>query len=168
MNPPTPVWRTGVSPQHFTCLAVSGDSDLLVRSHVGARSAFVDPSSHPLESNQNLPGFSRARRPTTQERDTRCATTLIAQRSFHRCPCQGTTSSKLFNCQRCPFGTLGAHLGPRCLRDSRGRTCRDSLSELRSPDHESQNCRSELAPDGRPENADGPLGRSSPGRPITD
>jgi hypothetical protein len=29
----------------------------------------VTPSSHPLESNQNLPGFSRARRPTTQEWD---------------------------------------------------------------------------------------------------
>ena len=30
-------------------------------------------SSHPLESNQNLSGFSRARRPTTQEWDTSAA-----------------------------------------------------------------------------------------------
>jgi hypothetical protein len=33
----------------------------------------TDPWSHPLESNQNLSGFSRARRPTTQEWDVSAA-----------------------------------------------------------------------------------------------
>ena len=95
MNPTTPAWRTGVSPQHFTCLVVSARKPRL-RDIVGAerhvRCLFVgrvgiEPtffgvrdrcnnqlllpprSSHPLESNQNLLGFNQARRPTTREWD---------------------------------------------------------------------------------------------------
>ena len=92
-NPSMPVRRTGVSPQHFTC---GGEGGLTCRSPraVGVRfpreqshrgsggnrthvARFKRPvqnqhllpthSSHPLESNQDLSGFSRARRPHAQE-----------------------------------------------------------------------------------------------------
>ena len=43
------------------------------------------PWSHPLESNQNLSGFSRARRPTTQEWDV----TLRAPRRAAAASCRG-------------------------------------------------------------------------------
>ena len=42
LNPTTPVWRTGVSPQHFTCLVVSEETGLVdggARRHV--RRSFV-------------------------------------------------------------------------------------------------------------------------------
>lgn len=41
LNPSTPVWRTGVSPQHFTCLAVSLET--CFANHRRRRSAFGDP-----------------------------------------------------------------------------------------------------------------------------
>ena len=68
MNPTISVWRTGVSPQHFTRLAVSPrfGTDLFAIA-VDAIGVFGDLSSHPLDSNQNLLGFNQARRPTTQE-----------------------------------------------------------------------------------------------------
>lgn len=37
LNPTTPVWRTGVSPQHFTCLVVSEETE--VARHRGRRAA---------------------------------------------------------------------------------------------------------------------------------
>jgi hypothetical protein len=49
-------------------------------------------SSHPLESNQNLSGFSRARRPTTQEWVTSAA--HLSDRAQRR------SSSSFFSCQR--------------------------------------------------------------------
>jgi hypothetical protein len=93
-NPTTLVWRTSVSPQHFTCLAVSEETcgrgsswapgaRPMTRTwvewesnprfdgvRIRCKPAFAtDPiePSHPLGSNQNLSVFSRARRPTTQE-----------------------------------------------------------------------------------------------------
>lgn len=144
LNPPTPVWRTGVSPQHFTCLAVShGDLGLWIA--VGARSAFdnpyvgregIEPSSrriksplqsqrllpthrlhsfHPLELNQNLSGFSRARRPLRQ--GGMCAPRASSEArttrgAFLRVPARAPSSS-LFDCQR--------WFGPRCAGRTSGR-----------------------------------------------
>jgi hypothetical protein len=39
--------------------------------------------SHPLELNQNLSGFGRARRPATPEWEIRCAASRRAQRLFY-------------------------------------------------------------------------------------
>jgi hypothetical protein len=111
-NPAIPVWRTGVSPQHFTCggggrVHLSSLERVRRTSRASARfvgGVGIEPTSrglrnrckgqhllptlkatenrkrtrkqsvptenrasHPLESNQNLLGFSQARRPTTQE-----------------------------------------------------------------------------------------------------
>ncbi len=54
--------------------------------------------SHPLESNQNLSGFSRARRPTTQEWDV---ASVRVDRTLAKCGClPAPSSSSLFDCQR--------------------------------------------------------------------
>jgi hypothetical protein len=76
--------------------------------------------SHPLESNQNLSGFSRARRPTTQEWDTSaaCADHLDGSRRPHR-DMRRRSSSSFFSCQR---AVRRAHLGPSCVRFGGART----------------------------------------------
>lgn len=69
-----PVWRTDLSPRH-TCLAVAVVCATVtwVAEAPRHQAAVGVPSSHPLESNQDLPGFSRTPRPTRREWDLRAA-----------------------------------------------------------------------------------------------
>jgi hypothetical protein len=127
IEPAFPVWGTGVSPQHFTCLAVSVETGFDRRWRPGARlddlrvgRVGIEPtfrrikspvqsqrllptrSSHPLESNQNLSVFSRARRPTTQGRErSRCAPTSLRVRSaVSSGACLAPVIVILFSCHR--------------------------------------------------------------------
>lgn len=97
--------------------------------------------SHPLESNQNLSGFSRARRPTTQEWDVTLRAPAGRRSVLSWVPCQAPSSSSLFSCQRSQVARAAvrsAHLGPCGTRAHGEYTCRVRRSGLRSPDHESQ------------------------------
>lgn len=77
--------------------------------------------SHPLESNQNLSGFSRARRPTTQEWDTSAArprptamSRRVASQRASRRPrpfARRRSSSSFFGCQRAGRRAVGRSLG---------------------------------------------------------
>lgn len=67
----TPVWRTDVSLQHFAGLVVSRERTPAFRVTVGCElQRPVTLSSHPLESNQNLSVFSRARNRVRQSGST--------------------------------------------------------------------------------------------------
>ncbi len=97
--------------------------------------------SHPLESNQNLSGFSRARRPTTQEWDVTLRGPVGRRSVLSWVPCQAPSSSSLFDCQRSQVArsaVRSAHLGPCGIRAHGEYTCRLKRSGLRSPDHEWQ------------------------------
>lgn len=111
-----PAWAPGARP---LILRGSGGN----RTHVSRckkpvhnHSATNPPRSHPLESNQNLSGFSRARRPTTLGRDVCAARFVVARRGF-RCPCRGTHHS-LFGCQRCAAARTGRTSGLDASADS--------------------------------------------------
>lgn len=98
-------------------------------------------SSHPLESNQNLSGFNRARRPTTQEWDVTLRAPAGRRSVLSWVPCQAPSSSSLFGCQRSQVARAAVrrtHLGPCGARTRCEHTCRGTRSGLRSPDHESQ------------------------------
>lgn len=96
-------------------------------------------SSHPLESNQNLSGFSRARRPTTQEWEMTPRERWGRTRGVgYGCLAGHPHRQSLFSCQRGP-AVRRAHLGRWCFRDSRGRTYRVTRSRLENRDLESQN-----------------------------
>lgn len=115
-----------------------------------------DSSSRPLESNQNLSGFNRARRPATPERDTSAARGFAGD-------AQRRSSSSSSSVVREPPSGRRAHLGRRRARSPRERTYRDSRSVVRSRVAKSS-CRSATPGDRRPENVEGPLGL--PGRPF--
>lgn len=70
--------------------------------------------SHPLGSNQDLSGFSRARRPTAPEWDeVPCAgeQTPGTARSFSMGACQGTLIIIALQLSETSRGARGAHLG---------------------------------------------------------
>ena len=85
-------------------------------------------SSHPLESNQNLAGFSCARRPHAPEWeiDPRACSVRARGSVFIGCLPGHPSSSSLFGCQRSP-AVRRAHLGPRCDRRRRERTLRELM-----------------------------------------
>ncbi len=88
---------------------------------------------------------------------------VIAQRGF-RCPCRGTHHS-LFDCQRYPAARCGRTPGLDASADYAGAPVAIRDLELLIPDHESQSwlCEGAGPRSARwPENAEGPLGRSSP------
>ena len=89
---------------------------------------------------------------------------VIAQRGF-RCPYRGTHHS-LFDCQRCPAVRCGRTSGLDALADSASAPVAIRDLELETPHHDSQSWLFGGAGTRRPENAEGPLGRSSPGRPC--
>ena len=98
------------------------------------------PRSHPLESNQNLSVFSRARRPTTQEWDVTLRAPAGRRSVLSWVPCQAPSSSSLFDCQRSQVARSAVrrtHLGPCGTRAHGEYTCRVRTSGLRSPDRES-------------------------------
>ena len=97
--------------------------------------------SHPLESNQNLSGFDRARRPTTQEWDVTLRAPAGRRSVLSWVPCQAPSSSSLFSCQRSQVARSAVrrtHLGPCDTRAHGEYTCRLRRSGLRSPDPEWQ------------------------------
>lgn len=93
--------------------------------------------SHPLGSNQNLPGFNRARRPTTQEWDVSAACVdracEVARSSTRRgarlqVPLRGHLIIIALRLSESAVGARRAHLGRRCTRGLRECTSPDSLS----------------------------------------
>ena len=94
-----------------------------LRGRCKANVCYQPKSSHPLESNQNLSGFSQARRPTTQEWDVAVREILGTARTalLLWVPASAPSSSSLFGCHRSP-GTHWAHLGRWRVRDFRERT----------------------------------------------
>ena len=176
LNRPLRCGALGCHP-HFTCLVVSGSTVVLRspsahdgtsgdssrgsggnRTHVSERSKTrpLQPvllptrASHPLESNQNLSGFSRARRPTTQEWDTSAARMFGSTRAAQ-------IIVILFGCQR----AAQAHLGSRRGRAHLGR---DAFAQAGAPlatrdlDSRSRVAKSDCVADGcRPETTKGRL-----------
>lgn len=114
----------------------------------------VTRSSRPLESNQNLPGFNRARRPPTRKRDTSAAACWKHTRGAR----SSSSSSSVVRDRT--LAVRGAHLGRRCARCLAERTCHDSRSVFRSRFADS--CIGQWqSTGGRPcdaENVEGPLG----------
>jgi hypothetical protein len=86
--------------------------------------------SHPLESNQSLSAFNRARqhqlRKSGKDRATHGSNAAMRGAGFYLwMPARASSSSSsLFGCQRAPLRTRWAHLGPRCDRHCGSRTCR--------------------------------------------
>ena len=75
--PATSVWLTDVSLQHFAGLVVSRERTPAFRVTVGCEvQRPVTLSSHPLESNQNLSVFGRARNRVRQSGSTSAAHVL--------------------------------------------------------------------------------------------
>ena len=94
--PVTSVRHTDVSLQHFAGLVVSLERTPAFANHRGlAMQRPVTRSSHPLESNQNLSVFSRARNRVRQSGSTSAVHACLGG--------TGTTpksSLSIFNCQR--------------------------------------------------------------------
>lgn len=98
-----------MSPQHFACLAVTARRP---RGNLGCGSSSAPwarsttRSSHPLESNQNLAFFRRARRPSTPEWEQPRAGLQPARGTVHGCLAGHPSSSSLFGYQRRSYHVL--------------------------------------------------------------
>lgn len=146
-----------------------------VRVRCKASVCYRPESPHPLESNQNLAGFSRARRPTTQEWEVPAAREheALVRRVvvLHGC-LPGHPSSSLFGCQRPTRGARGAPRAsrraspPRCTRDHRECTTRVLVISIRDHEFANASCRSLRMP----ASVEGPKRRRaawSPWRPVS-
>ena len=93
---PAIVPPVGLEPTHFRVR--TGCSALELRRRDAATSHATGCRCHPLESNQNLLGFSQARRPTTQEWHREAWVRLVVIEFV--CHAPACTVSMRFRCER--------------------------------------------------------------------